>query len=270
MLRVAVLHPGEMGSAVGAALVETGSRGRVAVRRSRRGHPPPRRRRRAARGRRPRAAVTSCCRYARPARRSTSPGSVAGFRGIYVDANAVSPATAEVGRDAVEAGGGTYVDGGIIGPPPREPGTTRLYLSGDRAGEVARLFVDSRLEPVVVEAGRFAASATKMAYAAWTKVSAALLLSVHEAAERLDVDDVLRAEWAARSPSWRSASRRPSARPPPRAGGGRPRCGRSLRRSPPSGCRAASESPPPTSSAASRARAEPAPRASLGWPSCLE
>jgi len=100
----------------------------------------------------------------------------------------------------VEAGGATYVDGGIIGPPPREPGTTRLYLSGDRAGEVARLFVGSRLEPVVVEAGRFAASATKMTYAAWTKVSAALLLSVHEAAERLDVDDVLRAEWAGSLP----------------------------------------------------------------------
>ncbi|HEY7989171.1 MAG TPA: DUF1932 domain-containing protein, partial [Lapillicoccus sp.] len=47
---------------------------------------------------------------------------------------------------------------------------------------------------------RFAASATKMTYAAWTKVSAALLLSVHEAAERLDVDDVLRAEWAVSLP----------------------------------------------------------------------
>ena len=107
---------------------------------------------------------------------------------------------AEAVATAVEAGGATYVDGGIIGPPPREPGTTRLYLSGDRAGEVARTFVDSRLEPVVVEAGRFAASATKMTYAAWTKVSAALLLSVHEAAERLDVDDVLRAEWAVSLP----------------------------------------------------------------------
>ena len=53
---------------------------------------------------------------------------------------------------------------------------------------------------MVVEAGRFAASATKMTYAAWTKVSAALLLSVHQAAERLDVDDVLRAEWAVSLP----------------------------------------------------------------------
>ena len=90
----------------------------------------------------------------------------------------MSPATAEAVAATVAAGGAAYVDGGIIGPPPREPGTTRLYLSGDRASEVARLFLDSRVEPVVVDAGRFAASATKMTYAAWTKVSAALLLSV--------------------------------------------------------------------------------------------
>jgi hypothetical protein len=49
---------------------------------------------------------------------------------------------------------------------------------------------------VVVDAGRFAASATKMTYAAWTKISAALLLASHEVATRLDVDDVLDAEWA--------------------------------------------------------------------------
>ena len=199
MPRVAVLHPGEMGSAVGAALVETGAE--VVWRSAGRG---------AASRRRADDAgllevddlegcdvVLSVC---PPGAAVEVARSVAGFRGVYVDANAVSPATAEAVATAVEAGGATYVDGGIIGPPPREPGTTRLYLSGDRAGEVARLFVDSRLEPVVVEAGRFAASATKMTYAAWTKVSAALLLSVHEAAERLDVDDVLRAEWAVSLP----------------------------------------------------------------------
>ena len=199
MPRVAVLHPGEMGSAVGAALVETGAE--VVWRSVGRGA--------ASRRRADDAgllevddlegcdAVLSVC---PPGAAVDVARSVAGFRGIYVDANAVSPATAEAVATAVEAGGATYVDGGIIGPPPREPGTTRLYLSGDRAGAVARLFVDSRLEPVVVEAGRFAASATKMTYAAWTKVSAALLLSVHEAAERLDVDDVLRAEWAVSLP----------------------------------------------------------------------
>ena len=33
-----------------------------------------------------------------------------------------------------------FVDGGIVGPPPREAGTTRLYLSGPEAAGVARLF----------------------------------------------------------------------------------------------------------------------------------
>ena len=159
MPRVAVLHPGEMGSAVGAALVETGAE--VGWRSAGRG---------AASRRRADDAgllevddlegcdvVLSVC---PPGAAVDVARSVAGFHGVYVDANAVSPATAEAVATAVEAGGATYVDGGIIGPPPREPGTTRLYLSGDRAGEVARLFVDSRLEPGVVEAGRFAASAT--------------------------------------------------------------------------------------------------------------
>jgi 3-hydroxyisobutyrate dehydrogenase-like beta-hydroxyacid dehydrogenase len=199
MPRVAVLHPGEMGSAVGAALVETGaevvwlSPGRGTATRRRADDA----------GLLEAADVEGCdvvLSVCPPGAAVDVARSVAGFRGVYVDANAVSPATAETVAATVEAGGAAYVDGGIIGPPPGEPGTTRLYLSGERAGEVARLFVDSRLEPVVLEAGRFAASATKMTYAAWTKVSAALLLSVHEAAERLDVDDVLRAEWAVSLP----------------------------------------------------------------------
>jgi 3-hydroxyisobutyrate dehydrogenase-like beta-hydroxyacid dehydrogenase len=199
MPRVAVLHPGEMGAAVGAALIETGTEvvwlpgGRSEATR-----------------RRAEAAglaeaddlggcdvVLSVC---PPGAAVEVARLVSGFSGIYVDANAVSPGTAKAVAASVEAGGGAFVDGGIIGPPPRERGATRLYLSGDHAANVARLFLDARLEPVVVENGRFAASATKMAYAAWTKVSAALLLSAHEAAERLEVDDVLRAEWAISQP----------------------------------------------------------------------
>lgn len=44
--------------------------------------------------------------------------SAAGFQGVYVDANAVSPATAREIAGVVEAGGATFVDGGIVGPPP--------------------------------------------------------------------------------------------------------------------------------------------------------
>ena len=59
------------------------------------------------------------------------------FSGIYVDGNAVSPATGrEIGK-IVTGGGATFVDGGIIGPPPRARGTTRLYLSGAEAAGIA-------------------------------------------------------------------------------------------------------------------------------------
>ena len=67
-----------------------------------------------------------------------------------MDANAVSPATAAKVADAVDE----FVDGGIVGSPPREPGTTRLYLSGERAADVAALFAGSVLDARVVSNAR--------------------------------------------------------------------------------------------------------------------
>jgi 3-hydroxyisobutyrate dehydrogenase-like beta-hydroxyacid dehydrogenase len=122
------------------------------------------------------------------------------FGGLYVDANAVAPATArEVGR-IVGGAGAEFVDGGIIGPPPREPGTTRLYLAGPRAGEVAGLFKGGALDAIVLPGEVGTASALKMAYAAWTKGSSALLLAVRALAIREGVDDELGAEWEMSQP----------------------------------------------------------------------
>ena len=45
-----------------------------------------------------------------------------GFKGIYVDANAISPLES---RKISELFGAAFVDGGIIGPPAKEAGTTR-------------------------------------------------------------------------------------------------------------------------------------------------
>ncbi|HEY6762066.1 MAG TPA: DUF1932 domain-containing protein [Baekduia sp.] len=120
----------------------------------------------------------------------------AGHRGVFVDANAVAPATA---RQVAAAAGGVTVDGGIIGAPPTHPGTTRLYLSGDadKAAVVAALFTGTNVEAVVLTGDdAVAASALKMAYAAWTKGAAALLLAVERAARELGVDAALHAEWA--------------------------------------------------------------------------
>ena len=114
-----------------------------------------------------------------------------GFAGLYVDANAVSPATVRAIASRFER----FVDGGVVGPPPREPGTTRLYLSGDEAGEVAGLFAGTPLEARVVGVDAGAASAVKMAFAAWTKGSAALLLAARAVADANGVESALVEEW---------------------------------------------------------------------------
>jgi 3-hydroxyisobutyrate dehydrogenase-like beta-hydroxyacid dehydrogenase len=135
---------------------------------------------------------------------------VAGFRGVFVDANAIAPATAREAATIIAKGGGTFVDGGIVGPPPTAPGHTRLYLSGDRAAEVAGLFagtaVDARIVPgepsaASASAPPGAASAVKMAYAGWTKGTSALILAIRALARAEGVEDTLLAEWAMSQPA---------------------------------------------------------------------
>jgi hypothetical protein len=112
---------------------------------------------------------------------------VEGFDGVYVDANAISPMHAQ----EIASLHPRFVDGGIVGGPPTEPGTT-LYLSGSGAAAVAVLFVGSHLEPRVIAN----ASALKMAYAAWSKGSAAMLLAIHDVARHFDVEE----EWRLAAP----------------------------------------------------------------------
>ena len=122
------------------------------------------------------------------------------FSGIYVDANAVAPATGrEIGKIVTE-GGATFVDGGIVGPPPRNRGTTRLYLSGAEAARMARLFGEGALEAIAIEGGPGAASALKMAYAAYTKGTSALLMGIRALAAQAGVDKALQEEWARSQP----------------------------------------------------------------------
>jgi len=132
--------------------------------------------------------------------------SVEGFGGVYVDANAISPMRAK----EVAAIHRRFVDGGIVGGPPDEPGTT-LYLSGSGAASVAVLFVGTNLESRVVAD----ASAIKMAYAAWSKGSAAMLLAIRDVARHFGVEEewelaapelakrLPRAEHAAATKGWR-------------------------------------------------------------------
>ena len=114
-----------------------------------------------------------------------------GFRGIYVDANAIAPKTAR----AVAAMHERFVDGGIVGPPPLQPGTTRLYLSGGEAEDIVALFAGTTVDARAISSEPGAASALKAAYAGWTKGSAALLLAVRELARAEGIEEALLAEW---------------------------------------------------------------------------
>jgi 3-hydroxyisobutyrate dehydrogenase-like beta-hydroxyacid dehydrogenase len=126
--------------------------------------------------------------------------SVHGFTGLYLDANAIAPDTAREVAKLITDSGGRYVDGGIIGSPPRQPGTTRLYLSGAYASEIHALFAGTALEPRIVAGADTAASAVKMAYASWTKGSSALLLTARALAQAEGVEDTLLAEWSMSQP----------------------------------------------------------------------
>jgi hypothetical protein len=186
---VGLLHPGEMGTAIGAALREAGhdvlwaSDGRSEATRAR------------ARG------FTDAGTAAEVVARSEVVFSVVPpdaalelaeslppFAGIFVDANAVSPATAARVGAVVKR----FVDGGIVGGPP----VPRLYLSGPEAERVAALFAGSPVETPIVAS----ASALKCAYAAWTKGSGALLLAVREFAQAEGIWDSLAEEWSRSQP----------------------------------------------------------------------
>ncbi len=119
--------------------------------------------------------------------------STAGAAGIFVDANAIAPASARA--IAAKRGESKFVDGGIIGPPPRESTSTRLYLSGIDAALVAELFDGTPVDARVLSEKIGDASALKMTYAAWTKGTAALLLAISAVARAEGVQDPLVEEW---------------------------------------------------------------------------
>jgi 3-hydroxyisobutyrate dehydrogenase-like beta-hydroxyacid dehydrogenase len=119
----------------------------------------------------------------------------AGFGGLYVDANAVSPSTAAQVAAVVRAAGATPIDGGIVGPPAWSAGTTRLYLAGDGAEAVVEAFRGGLLDVIALDTDYGSASALKMAYAGWTKGSSALLMSIAAFAEAAGVSEALHNEW---------------------------------------------------------------------------
>jgi 3-hydroxyisobutyrate dehydrogenase-like beta-hydroxyacid dehydrogenase len=200
---VGLLHPGEMGTAVGRCLAQRGhpvlwaSQGRspeTAARADAAGLTD------ASTPRQVAAQASVIVSVCPPHAALDVAWAVHGFTGVYLDANAISPGTAREVADLINGNGGRYVDGGIIGPPPQRAGTTRLYLSGNDAPAVHRLFEGTALEPQTAAGSPTAASAVKMAYAAWTKGTAALHLAARALARAEGVEDTLLAEWARSQP----------------------------------------------------------------------
>ncbi|WP_296559858.1 NAD(P)-dependent oxidoreductase [Pigmentiphaga sp.] len=202
---IALLHPGAMGAAIGACLVATGHRvlwcsaGRSAATAERARQA----------GLVDAGTMADALRAADIAISVCPPDNaldlareVAEHRygGIFVDANAVSPATLRQIQDAVRAGGARFVDGGIIGQPPRAAGSTRLYLAGDAAAEIAARFEGSALQAIALDSPAGSASALKICYAAWSKGATALLAGIRALARHEGVEPALLAEWQLSSP----------------------------------------------------------------------
>lgn len=195
-MKVGLLHPGEMGAAVGALLTARGHD--VLWRPEGRSEETARRAREAgltaADGFSEAELILSIC---PPHAALEVARSLAGTSALVLDANAVSPATARAIGASLD---GRWVDGGIVGPPPRPAGTTRLFLAGEHTALVAALFDDTPLQTIVLDGSPVAASALKMTYAAWSKGTAALLLAIRATARAAGVEDELLAEWERSQP----------------------------------------------------------------------
>lgn len=110
---------------------------------------------------------------------------------VYVDCNAINPATVERVAAAIAPTGCPFVDAGIIGSPPK-PGDAgpRLYASGPAAPRFASLR-DYGLDIRVLDGAMSAASALKMSYAGITKGTQAIGAAMMLAATRAGSADAL-------------------------------------------------------------------------------
>jgi 3-hydroxyisobutyrate dehydrogenase-like beta-hydroxyacid dehydrogenase len=206
-MRIGIVHPGAMGTSLGAALVGNGHD----VRWASHGRSDATRTRAAADGLvdvghlsdlvAESEMIISVC---PPGEAAAVAGEIAGhgYVGDFLDANAIAPSTARGIAAALEAGGATFVDGGIVGPPARHRGLTVLYLSGDPDGcaRVTESFAGSALDTHLVDGPAGAASAVKMAFAAWTKGTSALLLAIAALAEVEGVTAGLEHAWSVLTP----------------------------------------------------------------------
>ena len=192
-LTIGLLHPGRMGSAVAARLIANGHRvlwcpvgrssdsarraeeaGLVAVDS-------------VAALLADSAVVFSIC---PPAAAEEVADQVAGYAGIFVEANAISPHRMIAIADRL---GATVLDGAIIGPPPNATAQARVYLSGptDAVELVHGALAGSTAQPVSLGERIGQSSALKMAFGSFQKTSRALAAVSHAIAGDYGVTEEL-------------------------------------------------------------------------------
>jgi len=199
-MRIGILHPGEMGISVAASAKNSGcdvywvSKGRSAATRERATKFGLREVQTVEELTKECPIILSVC---PPHAAETVAREVldAGFKGVFVDANAIAPQRSIQIGNSMAKRNVSFVDGGIIGFPAWKTHTTCLYLSGERASEVAACFLTGPLDTKILGKEIGKASALKMCYAANTKGTVALLAGILAAAENLGVREALFEQW---------------------------------------------------------------------------
>ncbi|MGW4285445.1 DUF1932 domain-containing protein [Streptomyces sp. NPDC004673] len=114
-----------------------------------------------------------------------------GAGAIYIEANAVSPS--RVQRIALLLAPMPVIDAAVVGSPPVGGKTPTLYLSGsgEKADRVAELFAGTDVRTHVLGDSIGKASALKLAYSSYQKVSRVLAAVAYGAADTYGVADEL-------------------------------------------------------------------------------
>ena len=140
-------------------------------------------------------AATSSCSICPPEAAEDTAGQVAGhgYRGLYLDANAISPHRAVRIAETVTTAGVGFVDGSIIGPPPSEQTGPRLYLSGDHtaAATISAIFTGTSVETTILDDRVGTASALKMAFGSYQKGARTLAAVSHALAAAYGLTEAL-------------------------------------------------------------------------------
>jgi 3-hydroxyisobutyrate dehydrogenase-like beta-hydroxyacid dehydrogenase len=113
-----------------------------------------------------------------------------GARPVFAECNAIAPVTVEAIAQEINAAGGEVIDAGIIGGPPNDRSPTYFHCSGPNTAPFERL-ADYGLTVKVAGPRIGQASGVKMMYAAGTKGTTALWTEILTSARALGLEESL-------------------------------------------------------------------------------